>query len=131
MKDAESRVARILIAGGMLSVAIMLCGLVAFAARGGVNGETLDLDRLLANRAQGRAAQTFVSIGSIVRGLAHRPVDPTAVIAAGVVLLLLTPVAGVVGALLVFIRENDRTYVTITAVLVVALLLSFVLAGAG
>jgi uncharacterized membrane protein len=131
MTNAPSIVARILIAGGMLSVALMLCGLVVFAVRGGANGETLNLDRLLANRAHGRSANTFTSVGDIRHALEHRPVDPVAVIASGVVLLLLTPVAGIAGALLAFIRAKDWQYATIAGLLLAALGLGFFFGGAG
>ena len=131
MRNAESFTARILLGGGILSVALMLVGLVAFAARGGTDGETLNLERLLANRAQGRAVHTISSIADIRRGLAHRPVDPLAVIATGVALLLLTPVAGVAGAFVAFLRAGDRRYATIAGVLLAVLLFSFFFAGGG
>jgi uncharacterized membrane protein len=131
MTNTPTIVARILIAGGMLSVALMLSGLVAFAVRGGVNGETLNLDRLLENRAHGRSANTFTSVGDIRRALEHRPVDPVAVIASGVVLLLFTPVAGIAGALVAFIRAKDWRYATIASLLLAALVVSFFFGGAG
>jgi uncharacterized membrane protein len=130
MSDPESLTARILLAGGVLSIALMLVGLIGFAVRGGSGGESLDLERLLANRGQARAAQTFSSIGDIRRGLGRRPVDPLAVTATGVVLLLLTPLAGVAGALVAFVRARDWTYVTIASLLLAALLSSFLFAGA-
>jgi uncharacterized membrane protein len=131
MSDPEPIVARLLLVGGVMSIALMLGGLIAFAVHGGADGAALDLQRLLANRAEARSAQTFVSIGDIRRGLAHRPVDPLAVTAAGVVVLLLTPVAGVAGALVAFARAKDRTYATVAGVLLAALLVSFLLGGGG
>jgi uncharacterized membrane protein len=67
---------------------------------------------------------------AIARGLLHRPIDPLAISALGTLVLLLTPVSGVVGAAIAFARAGDRRYTLITVGVLLAILLSFVL-GAG
>ena len=54
-----------------------------------------------------------------------------AVIVAGLVLLIATPVIRVAVSLVAFTRERDRTFVAITATVLFLLLLSFLLGKAG
>ena len=51
--------------------------------------------------------------------------------AAGLLLLILTPVVRVAVSILAFRAQRDRTYVLITSAVLVLLLLSFVLGRAG
>ena len=50
--------------------------------------------------------------------------DPRAVIQLGLLLLIATPIARVAFSLLAFIRQRDRTYVVITAIVLAVLLYS-------
>jgi uncharacterized membrane protein len=62
-------------------------------------------------------------------GLAH--FDGQAVIVAGLLTLILTPIVRVAVSLVGFVREKDRIYTVITAVVLVLLLVSFALGKAG
>ena len=55
------------------------------------------------------AAASFTTLAAIVRGAGA--LDPAAIIALGLVVLVLTPVARVVFALLAFAEQRDRLYV--------------------
>ena len=65
----------------------------------------------------------------VLRGLRARPVDPLAVIALGLVLLLITPVVSVAAAIPAFLGEGDRQYAAIAGVVLSLLLTSLLLAG--
>ena len=69
------------------------------------------------------------SIPAIARGLqrGHGP----AVVMAGILLLLITPVVRVAGAVLTFAHERDRTFVTLSSVVLVLLFVSFLVGRAG
>ncbi|WP_229752591.1 DUF1634 domain-containing protein [Paenibacillus physcomitrellae] len=56
---------------------------------------------------------------------------PVAVIEAGLLLLILTPVLRVVVSLFVFLREKDYRFVAITALVLLILIISFALGKAG
>jgi len=127
----EMLVARVLFWGGLTAVTLMVVGVVMFAIHTAAGGEALNVQRVLENRAEGRSTAVFVSVGDVVRGLAHRPFDPLAVAALGVVVLLLTPVGGVVVAIVSFWMAGDRRYMVIASVVLAGLILSFVLGGAG
>jgi uncharacterized membrane protein len=62
-------------------------------------------------------------------GLAH--FDGQAVIVAGLLFLILTPIVRVAVSLVAFARERDRIYTAITAVVLLLLLVSFALGKAG
>jgi uncharacterized membrane protein len=112
----ERLVARVLMVGGAVSVAIMVLGLVVLESHALATGTRLEVPR-----ADGRAADVFVSIPQIARALAQWPPDPLAGIALGLAVLLLTPICGVVAALICFTRIADRDYLVICIVLLVEL----------
>ena len=87
----------------------------------------VELPRVAENRQAGRSVDVFVSMPALVRGLRQRPPDPVAIATTGVVVLLLTPVAGLLAALVGFARERDGAYVVISALLIAALLFGFAL----
>ena len=122
-------IGRILMVGGLLSIALMLAGLVIYAAHG--HPQARELVRVVHNREAGRAVDVFTSLGDVRRALARRPPDPLAVTALGLVCLLVTPVLGVAAALVGFLRVGDRDYATITAIVLGMLLASFALAAGG
>jgi uncharacterized membrane protein len=121
----QGLVARVLFWGGLLSIALVMAGLVLYAARGGFHGHTLRLDRDPAATAPGN----FSSVGQVLAGLRTRPVDPLAVSALGLVLLLMTPVLGVATAVPAFLASGDRRYAAIAAAVFTMLVASIVLAG--
>ena len=65
----------------------------------------------------------------VLRGLRARPVDPLAVIALGLVLLLITPMVSVAAAIPAFFGEGDRRYAAIAGVVLSMLLISLLLTG--
>ena len=64
------------------------------------------------------------SLSGIVRGVAA--LDSRAIVQAGLVLLILTPVARVALTLVAFIIQRDRTYIVVTAIVLVLLLYGLV-----
>jgi uncharacterized membrane protein len=69
------------------------------------------------------------SLRDIISGLAHG--DPLAILALGLLVLLLTPVARVVISIFAFTRERDWLYVGITALVLLILVVSFLLGAGG
>ena len=65
------------------------------------------------------------SIAQIVTGLVS--LKPYAVIMAGILLLILTPVYRVAASIITFMHEKDFRYVIITSIVIIILLLSFFL----
>ena len=110
MRAAEVLASRVLFWGGGLSMVLMTLGLVG-ALWTGVP-----------------LAVTYASVGQVARALAQWPVEPFAVVAAGILVLLITPVAGVAALLVVFARARDREYAAISTLILGALVLSLLLA---
>jgi uncharacterized membrane protein len=129
--DVERLIARLLFAGGVLGIAVAAVGLAVYTVGGGLGGDGVNVERLLAARAGGRPAAVFVSVGAIVRGLTHPPVDPLALIALGLLLLLLTPVLGVAAAIPAFLVARDYRYVAISSLVLLALLAGLALGAVG
>jgi uncharacterized membrane protein len=65
------------------------------------------------------------SVGSVFNGI--RQLRGQSIVAAGLLLLVLTPVVRVATSILAFAAQRDRMYVLITSVVLLLLLLSFVL----
>ena len=127
----EMIVSRVLFWGGLVSIVLMLLGLVGYAVRTTRDGDVLNFQRLVENREHARSTEVFVSLAAIGKGLRQRPIDPLAVAALGIVLLLLTPVLGVVVALVGFWTAGDRRYTVIAGIILVELVVSFLLGSAG
>lgn len=127
MSGAKRLVSRILLAGGLMAVPLMLAGLLQLEVRATRTAHPLDVAHAAANRAAGRSVDVFVSLPQIGRGLHGWPPSPTAVIATGIVVLLATPAAAVLAALAAFAGAGDRRYVAICVALVVALACGFFL----
>lgn len=112
-----------LLAGGvLLSACVIAVGLggLLLTHQTGYGTAALDL-----SRAQPQAIpHTPWQVGA---GL--RAGKPLAVIAAGLWILVLTPVARVVGSLVLFARQGDRRYVLICAFVLAMLLLGMRLGG--
>jgi uncharacterized membrane protein len=124
----EGLIARILLGGGLLSIALVVAGLALYAAHGGFSGRTLELHRVV--RAGGaHPADVFVSFSEVAGGLRARPVDGRAVIALGLALLLVTPVVGVATAIPGFLAAHDYRYGIIASIVLAMLALSFLFAG--
>ncbi len=124
--SAAFLVSRILFWGGILSITLMMIGVVGFAAHGGLT--TLG-PSWTAPGAD--SAAVYSSVGQIGRGLRRWPVDPLAVVALGIVLLLLTPFLGVAAAFVAFMARGDRRYVLVSGLLLAELLVSLIFATGG
>jgi uncharacterized membrane protein len=127
----EVLVSRVLFWGGLVSIVLMVLGVVGYAVRTTRDGDVLNFQRLVENREHARSTEVFVSLDAIARGLRQRPIDPVAVGALGVVLLLLTPVLGVMVAMAGFWAAGDRRYTVIAGIVLVELLVSFLLGAVG
>jgi uncharacterized membrane protein len=125
----ERTIAHVLFWGGLLSIVLVLIGLVLYAAHGGFTGHTLDLRQISPSAREAHPPAVFVSLAEVAHGLRARPVDPLAVIALGIVLLLMTPVAGVTLAIPSFLVTADHRYATIAAIVFLMLAVSVMLAG--
>lgn len=69
------------------------------------------------------------SVPSVIRGIQHS--QGRALVMAGLLLLIATPVLRVAVSVLAFVYQRDRTFVIITAVVLALLVASFVLGKAG
>lgn len=127
MSHIERAASRILLLGGSLAVALMLVGLVTLEIRAARTAHPLDVAHVVENREAGRSIDVFVSLPQLARALGRRPPAPVAIITAGIVVLLATPGAALVVALLAFARLRDRAYAAICAALLVALVCGFLL----
>jgi len=67
--------------------------------------------------------------GEVISGLAE--FKPYALIALGLLVLILTPVLRVAASIVIFLLERDYAYVLITAVVLLILVVSFLLGRAG
>lgn len=128
MRGVERVVSRVLFWGGVLGISLMLLGLIGFAVR---SHETLNITRLTENREAGRAVGVFTSLAAVRRGLDTRPMDPLAVTAVGMLLLLIAPVAAVVAATPTFVAVGDGRFAVLAALLAATLIGSLLLGGTG
>jgi uncharacterized membrane protein len=127
----ERIVSRILWWGGVASIALMLIGLVSYAVQVGIGSESFDVPRAIEPRQAGPPPHVFTSVPQVLAGLRRWPVDPLAVAAVGLLALASTPVAAVVVSIGMFLREGDRRYALISALLAAALIGSLLMGGAG
>jgi uncharacterized membrane protein len=108
---------------------LVLFGLILYIAQGGLQGHMLELQRVTYPGPAGHPPGVFVSLRSVLGALSARPLDPVAIIALGLVLLLATPALGVATAVPGFLRDGDRRYAGIALLVPSMLLVSLFLAG--
>jgi len=125
----ERVIAHVLLWGGLLGGLLVVLGLILFAGHGGFQRPVLEVQRLIRPGRADHSPEVFVSVPEVLRGLRARAVDPLAVIALGLVLLLITPVVSVAAAIPAFLGEGDRRYAAIAGVVLSLLLTSLLLAG--
>ena len=125
----EAVIARVLFCGGLLSTLVVAIGLALYAAGGGFHGQVLTHHRVVHPEREGRPPEVFVSVGEVVRGLSARPMNPLAITALGLVLLLMTPVLGVAAAIAACLAVGDRRHAAIAAIVLSILIVSLFLAG--
>jgi uncharacterized membrane protein len=117
LRQSELVISYVLRGGVLLAAAIIALGVVLFYAR-----------YLAAGGKPGPMSYPHTVAGAIA-GLAHG--DPLAVIAFGLLVLLLTPVLRVLVSVVSFALEHDWLYTGITLVVLVILLVSFLLGRGG
>jgi uncharacterized membrane protein len=115
--QAELLISHVLRGGVVLGAIVIGVGLVAFYARYGLNPSAM-----IANVYPHSLDQTLL-------GLAHG--TPQAIMVLGLLILLATPVVRVAVSIVAFALERDWTYVAITALVLLILLVSFLLGRAG
>jgi uncharacterized membrane protein len=124
--SVEALVARVLLFGGLIGLALIALGLGLYAAHGGFHQHVLQLSRPPGSAPPG----VFMSVKQIVLGLRRRPIDPLAVSAIGLVVLMATPGVAVALAIPGFLAARDFRYATIAALVLAMLLVSLLLVGA-
>jgi uncharacterized membrane protein len=132
-RKLEILVGRFLFWGGLLSILIVCVGFGLHLVTGAA-GEDHDLLGEVTARptasAEGPAPGVFVSAAAVLQGLRRRPIDPLAVVALGLMLLLATPVLALALAVPGFAAVGDYRYLAIS-LLILAILAAGILAGAG
>ncbi len=123
--SVERLVARTLMVGGLVGVALILLGGGLYAAHGGFHQHPLHLTRPAGPAPPG----VFISVRQVVNGIRARPIDPLAVTALGILALLGTPIFAVTLAIPAFLLAGDRQYATIAAFVLTLLLVSLAVAG--
>lgn len=127
----EILVGRVLFWGGLLSITIILLGLGLYADRGGLRVDPGGLAQLLQYRQGEDPPEVFTSVPEIARGLSHRPIDPLALDALGLTLLLATPVLAVAVAIPAFVWAREYRYALIASAVLIILVVSFFVGGRG
>jgi uncharacterized membrane protein len=103
----------------MTSLLVILAGtLLTFLHHREYVSSSSELERL--TRPGAAVPQTLHEVGSGILTLRGQ-----SIVAAGLLLLILTPVVRVAASIFVFVAQRDRTYVLITTVVLTLLLLSF------
>jgi uncharacterized membrane protein len=110
----EILISRVLEVGVLTSACVVALGLVLFLVEGhsGYPGDTFP-----------------TTLSGVVAGVAAR--RPYAIIAAGLLLLILTPVIRVAAGIFAFLLEHDRTFVIATSYVLFVLIISFFLGRSG
>ena len=125
VRQAELIISAVLRVGVLTSLLVIVVGsLLTFLHHPEYVSSASDLSRLM----QPGAAVPH-SIHEVITGIGK--LRGQSIVAAGLLLLILTPVVRVAVSILAFRAQRDRTYVLITSVVLVLLLLSFVLGRAG
>ena len=107
--------------GRLLQVGVLLASFVMLA--GGIFYLTAHPSEKPDYRVFTRESQALGSFGSVLHAIAAG--DPAATIQVAVLLLIATPVARVVFALIAFAIERDRLYVAVSTVVLAVLLYGF------
>jgi len=118
-RSMEIWISIVLRVGVMIAGATILVGLILSLIPSMDKGSGVSIHDLLDNGG----ARISVSPGSIVDGL--RAFDPIAIIQLGLLILILTPIVRVAMTLVLFLKEADLIFATITGVVLIVLLLGF------
>jgi len=115
----EQTISIVLRVGVIVSGAVILLGLVLSLIPSMDKGSGVTIHQLLDNGG----TRVSVTPGSILEGL--KSFDPISIIQLGLLLLILTPIVRVAMTLMLFIKQADLIFVTITGIVLVVLLLGF------
>lgn len=118
IRQAELVISYVLRGGVLVSAAIILAGVIAFYR-----------DYLTTPERAPSVTAFPHTLPDVAAGLAHG--DPLAIIALGLLVLLITPVVRVAVSIIAFALERDWRYVAITALVLLILLVSFGLGRGG
>lgn len=118
-RSMEIWISIVLRVGVMIAGATILVGLILSLIPSMDKGSGVSIHELLDNGG----ARISVSPGSIVDGLGA--FDPIAIIQLGLLILILTPIVRVAMTLVLFLKEADLIFATITGVVLIVLLLGF------
>jgi uncharacterized membrane protein len=110
-------------------ISVVLRGGVLLSAGLLIVGALLYFARVLWGGAPANPLSFPHTFDDVFYGLGHG--DPLAILALGLIVLLLTPVARVLISIFAFARERDWLYVGITALVLLILLVSFLLGRGG
>jgi uncharacterized membrane protein len=110
-------------------ISVVLRGGVLLSAGLLILGAFLYFARVLVGGAPANPLNFPHSLGDVFHGLGQG--DPLAILALGLIVLLLTPVARVLISIFAFARERDWLYVGITTLVLLILLVSFLLGRGG
>jgi uncharacterized membrane protein len=127
----EILVGRVLLWGGLISILVVLAGFGLHLLRGPVEMNSTLVNDVTgpSSAAGGRAPGVFVSGSEIIAGLRRRPIDPLAIIALGLVMLLATPVVAVILSVPAFAAIRDHRYVAISFIILCILAVGFFIGG--
>jgi uncharacterized membrane protein len=125
VRRVDLLISRLLRVGVLTSLLVVLAGtVVTFVHHPHYLSSRRDLVRLT------RPGAEFPhSVPSVIRGLEHS--QGRAIVTAGLLLLIATPVLRVAVSILAFACQRDRVFVVITTVVLTLLLTSFVLGRGG
>ena len=117
MRQAELIISHVLRGGVLLSAAVIILGAVLFYVRY-LNGAIAFNSGVFPH-----------SFGSVVQEIGQG--NPLAIIAGGLLLLLITPVMRVAVSIVAFLLERDWLYTVITIIVLAILIISFLLGKGG
>ena len=125
VRKVELAISGLLRVGVLTSLLVVLAGtVVTFVHHPHYLSSRHDLVRLTSP-----GAEFPHSVPSVIQGLQHS--QGRAIVMAGLLLLIATPVLRVAISVLAFVYQRDRTFVVITTVVLALLLTSFVLGRGG
>ena len=126
----EEIIGWILRIGVSASAICVLLGVIVLFITGGTGyGATITNLSQLTHYVSGAQGRFPTTPAEVIAGLAQ--FKPYALIALGLLLLILTPVIRVAASIVIFLLERDYAYVVITAIVLLILIVSFLLGKAG
>ena len=125
VRRTEVAISLVLRIGVVVSLLVVVAGVIDGMVRSPAERTSASLGRSLISRGA-----TFPhAFGSLFTGLGHG--DPASIVAAGLLLLVVTPVLRVAVSILTFAYQRDAVFVVVTAFVLSVLIASFFLGTAG